>query len=370
MDAKLAKVLDSSRRVVLGLKRKRAARYATYLAGASRTELQQKRRKLDGCLSKFGCRLRGSLLRCYSNFMRTGIPKRVMFYENGEWTDFPQHLIALLKKDLQVKQAFVEVECDGQRFVLDFLHMFRLEMKTGAQQPIAWIDDADTCFFPETYFDGSELNDCCQNKCRKEQEHLVRESYGPQEIKLQLEIDIAGLDQSKMKECSGESNAVIKQIQVAQNPASNQFVVEVEDSCNRKVDGKVVDENTGENQHTKPSMIYRTEHVDDKLDTNALRDSFVKGMGPFSGVDIIDILPCSSASMLARFELFKKQLELTKNYRGDPNVRYAWLASSKGALSTILNYGLGHCGTSMTKSAYGIGVHLAVSPNTRFDFSL
>lgn len=372
MDAKLAKVLDSSRRVVLGLKRKRAARYAAYLAGASRTELQQKRRKLDGCLNKFtrGCRLRGSLLRCYSNFMKTGIPQRLMFYENDEWTDFPQNLVALVKKDLQVKKAFVEVECDGQRFVLDFLHMFRLELKTGAQQPIAWIDEGGTCFFPETYSDGNELNDCCQSKCGKDkgkdQEHMVTESYGPHEIKLQLEIDIAGLDQSK-KECSGESNGFIKQIQVAQKHASNQYVVEVEDSCNRKLDGKV-DENTEENQHTKPSRATGSEFVDEKPDANAVREIFIKGMSPFSGVGIVDILSCSSASMLARFELFQKQLEITKKYRGDANVQYAWLASSKVALSTIMMFGLGHCGTSMTKSAYGIGVHLTVSPNTSASF--
>ncbi|KAL5861946.1 hypothetical protein ACOSQ3_003235 [Xanthoceras sorbifolium] len=365
MDPKIAKALDSSRRAVLGLKRKRAARYATYLAGASRTELQQKRRKLDGCLSKVvrGCHFRRSLLQCYSNFMKTGIPERMMLYENGEWTDFPHNLFALVKKDLQVKKAVVEVECDGQRFVLDFLHMFRLDLKTGSQQPIAWIDEAGTCFFPETYSDGNELNVCCQNERGKDHEPMFRESYGPHEIKLQLEIDIAGLDQSKLKECSGESNALIKQIQIAQKPASNQYVVEVEDSCNRKLDGTAE-----ENQHMKPSLVTGSEFVDEKFDTNAVRKIFIDGMSPFSGVGILDIHRCSSASMLARFELFQKQLELTKKYRGHANVQYAWLATSKVALSTIMMYGLGHCGTSMTRSAYGIGVHLTAAPDASASF--
>ncbi|TXG54201.1 hypothetical protein EZV62_019457 [Acer yangbiense] len=369
MDAKIAKVLDSNRRVMLGLKRKRAARYATYLAGASRTELQQKRRKLNGGVSKLvrGCHFRRSLLRCYSNFMKSGIPQRLMFHENGEWTDFPQHLVALVKKDLQVKKAVVEAECDGQRFVLDFLHMFRLDLKTGSQQPIAWIDEAGTCFFPETYSDGNELNICCQNECGKDHEPMFRESYGPHEIKLQLEIDIAGLDQSKVKECSGESNAIIKQIQIAQKPASNQYVVEVEDSCNRKPDGKL-DQTTEENQHKKLSLVTGSEFCDEKLDTNDVQKIFIKGMSPFGGVGILDINRCSSASMQARFELFQKQLEITEKYRGHTNVRYAWLATSKVALSTIMMYGLGHCGTSMTRSAYGIGVHLTAAPDTSASF--
>jgi phospholipase C len=73
--------------------------------------------------------------------------------------------------------------------------------------------------------------------------------------------------------------------------------------------------------------------------------------------------------MPVRFELFQKQIELTEKYRGDANVRYAWLASSKGALSTIMLYGLGHCVPCTTKSEHGIGVHLSAANfcHTRLD---
>ncbi|ESR45978.1 hypothetical protein CICLE_v10001062mg [Citrus x clementina] len=198
----------------------------------------------------------------------------------------------------------------------------------------------------------------------------VRETYGPHEIKLQLEIDIAGLDQSKLKECSGESNAFIKQIQIAPKPASNKYVVEVEDSCNRKPDAKL-DETTGQNQNTKTSLVNKSVVVDDKLDSDSVRSMFLMGMSPSSGVDILDVQRCSSASLLARFELFQKQLEITNKCRGDANVRYAWLATSKGALSTMIMYGLGHCGASTTKSTYGIGVHLAAAscPDTSASYT-
>ncbi len=262
MDPKIAKVLDSSSRVVLGLKRKRATPHATHFAGPRRAFLQhlplckssaqklEKRRKLDGCKSKVvsGCNFRKSLIHYYSNYKKSGIPQRLMYYENGDWTDFPEDVIAFVKKDLQEKKAAVEVELNGHYFLLDFLHMLRLDLKTGAQQSIAWIDEAGACFFPEIYINGEESYNCCQNECGKDHESVRRDSYGPHEIKLQLEIDVAGVEQSKLKECSGESNAVIKQVQIAQKSAGTQYVVEVEDSCNRKTDAKL-DEAIEDNQY-------------------------------------------------------------------------------------------------------------------------
>ncbi|KAI7987634.1 Inactive poly [ADP-ribose] polymerase RCD1 [Camellia lanceoleosa] len=54
----------------------------------------------------------------------------------------------------------------------------------------------------------------------------------------------------------------------------------------------------------------------------------------------------------------QKQIEITQRYRGDPNVWYAWLASTKDALPSIMTYGLAHCGLK-TKATYGFRVHLA-----------
>ncbi|XP_044466151.1 inactive poly [ADP-ribose] polymerase RCD1-like isoform X2 [Mangifera indica] len=382
MDPKIAKVSGSSRRVVLGLKRKRASPHAANFTGAIRAVLQRsphykstqklgKRRKLDGCKNKVfsGCHFKKPLLRYYSNYKKSGIPQRLMYYENGDWTDFPQDLIAFVKKDFQAKKGAVEVEQDGHLFLLDFLHMLQLDLKTGTQQPIAWIDEAGACFFPEIYTNDDELYDFCQNECGKDHESMFRDSYGPHEIKLQLEIDIAGVEQAKLKECSGESNAVVKHLEIGQKSSGNQYVVEVEDSCNPKTDAKL-DEAIEENQHMKTNLVTRNELVDEKLDSDAVREFFLKGMRQFDGVDILEIQCCASPMMSARFELFQKQVEITKKYRGDPNVRYAWLATSKVALPMIMAYGLGLCGAYTTESTYGIGVHLAAAsyPDTSANY--
>ncbi|KAM7260246.1 hypothetical protein ACFE04_015987 [Oxalis oulophora] len=329
MESRIAKVLDSSS-MGPGAKRKRASAYAAFLTRASRLKspssapFSYKRRRLDGFNGKTTSS-RQTFLQCYSNYLKTGIPQRLMWFENGGWIDFPQDIIRLVKESFQVKQATVEIELDGNRYVVDFLHMIRVDLKTGTQRPVAWIDESGSCFFPETYLDDDKQgSECCQHEIQKAQ---------VQEIKLQLDIDLNGL------ECSGESDAVVKKVQIARKP------VDLEDS-NKK---------SGVNLENAVRDIYAPE---------MLRKIFLKGMSPIGGVDIVDVYRCTGGSMVARFELFQKQVEITKTYRGNANVKCGWLASSKEAISTLMMYGIGHCKKSTTRSAYGIGVHLAATNNS------
>ena len=144
----------------------------------------------------------------------------------GEWIDFPHSVVEVVREDFQVKKPAVEVEFNGKRFVLDFLHMFRVDLETNSQERIAWIDEAGSCFFPETF-------DCPQPESGKYQDPVLEEPYVSQEIKLLLEIEINGVDQSNLKECSGEPNDLVKQIQINLQPASNHYGIDVKDSCSQ-----------------------------------------------------------------------------------------------------------------------------------------
>lgn len=380
MEAKIARALD---RVVHNLKRKRATRYAAYLNGASRSVLPHwpsltsptnkfvKRRRLGGYKSKYtnyGTHFRQSLLRCYMNFKKSGSPDRLMFHQNGEWIDFPQDVVDLVRKDLEAKKAAVEVEFNGHHLVLDFLHMYQMDLKTGSQKPMAWIDEKGCCFFPEIYT-ASDEEPYGFPKEDVVHDPLCKEHYDSNEIKLHLEIEINGVEESKLRECSGESNALVKHIQVDAKHACNEYDKEVEDSSNKVDDGnfgKAIELNQG------IGLDNYTESVNEKLDLETVQKMFLKGMSSYGTIDIVEIYRCSSTLMQARLELFHKQVEITNKYRADANVRYAWLASSKGELSTIMEYGLGHCSLSATKSTYGIGVHLAAAdrPNNRLSFLL
>lgn len=368
METKYAKVLDSGRRVVVDLKRKRSTRCETILTGAASTVLSHraalnssicklsKRRKFDGSNSKCGPRVvqsKKSLLKYYSNFRTSGVPKRLMFYQNGEWTDFPQDFVVLIKRDLQVKKAAIEVDIDGHPFLMDLLHMMKLDLRTGLQQPIAWIDEAGKCFFPEIFSDDDELYDCHHRDFKKDKEHLLSEPRGYQDIRLQLEIELNGSDCCKLKEYSGESNVLVKKIQVDGKPANDHCDVEVDDNCVEAFDTKHNALILG-NQHKAGFDAMHGE-----MDSDAVRKIFLVGIGSFAGADIVDLYRCSSTFLQARLELFQKQVEITDKYRGDANVQYAWLPSTKAAVASIIMYGLGHCGTSARQSTHGFGVHLS-----------
>lgn len=349
METNIAKALDRVK-----LKRKLATRYASKLNEASHTVLphwssltlptnnSSKRRRLGEQTSKFTnhrSHVGQSVLGCYLNFKKSGRPQKLMFYGSGEWTNFPEDVVSLVRKELEVKKASVEVEFNGCHLLLDFLHMHQMDLKTGSQIPIAWIDEKGHCFFPEV----------CAASDERVHEHLCEETYESNEIKLHLEIEINGVNESELKECSGESNAVAK------HPCS-QYGVEVEDSSNELEIG-----NFGKaiEQNQERGLDAHTESVHGKLDLDTVHNIFLTGMNSCGTTDIVKIYHCSSTLMQSRLELFQKQAEITKKCRADANIRYAWLASSKGELSTIIKYGLGHCVLSATKSTYGAGLHLA-----------
>ncbi|KAM7491022.1 hypothetical protein LguiA_033943 [Lonicera macranthoides] len=352
MATRYAKVLDSGHQVVVDLKRKRGARCETHLAGGTRVlplpssmnssvHKPRKQRKLNGSQTKCGgCgpHFKNSLLKYYSNFRRSGLPQRLMWYKNGEWTDFPQDFIALIKKDIRVKTAVTEVEFDGRSIVLDFLHMMQLDLETGIQQPIAWIDEAGNCFFPEIFSDYDELHECCHHQNEKDLDHP-----SSNDINLQLEIEINTSNCPNLKESMGESDDV-KSIQINQKPLGINSVAEV-------------DEAYGENQLVEENVVM-ADHMNRDLDSERVREIFLKGLSSYTDASVIETCKRSGASIQGRLELFEKQVEITKKYRGDANVRYAWLPSRKGALSSILMYGLGPSEIATVKSAYGIGVHL------------
>lgn len=366
MESKFEKVLDTHRKLVIGLKRKRAAQHAAGWSPMHKNKLL-KLRKLDGCRMNCGSKFGKTLLKYYTNLLKTNLPQRIMFHMNGEWTDFPEDLVALVKKDFQVKKSYIEVELNDNQYIIDFLHMKRVDLKTGVEKPIAWIDETGNCFFPEIFTGDAKCPNCCGHECG--QQLLLREPYGSHEIKLQLEIDVNDVGHTKLKECSGESNPLIKHALIDKKPPSIQYHIEVEDSCDKTSDAKM-DKAVGENQQMEGKLATRIESVNGTLNFDIVQDMFLSNMNPFISASILEVSQGSGSSMQARLELFQKQVEIISKYRAEANVRYAWLASSKEALSRIMMYGVGHCGTSLVKLTYGIGVHLSAAsfPCIRFGF--
>lgn len=366
MDTKFAKVLDS-RRILNDLKRKRALQSMAYNARATSTNIAlpsvfesplsksnkiSKRRKLDISNSQYGwcsSQSKSSLLRYYSNLKRSAPPASLMCYQKGEWTNLPQGFVTSVKKEFQIKKTAMEVELDGKMFLIDFLHMMILDLETGAQQPIAWIDEEDTCFFPEIFYNHDEINENCYSENEQVDGHVVPKSHGANDIKLQLEIDISGSDYLKLRESTGESNDLVRKIKGVEKPAVD---AEADNSCIR-VSNEEICEAFGENQQDENMVRYDRGN----MDCNTVQEMFLKA---FSSVKVDEVIAtCGSGiQMQARLELFQKQVEITEKYRGDANVKYAWLPMSRGELSNVMCYGLGECEMLNMKSSYGSGILL------------
>ncbi|XP_057444861.1 inactive poly [ADP-ribose] polymerase RCD1-like [Lotus japonicus] len=261
-------------------------------------------------LSTTGPHSKQSFLRYYLNYKKSGRPESVMFYSNGNWLDYSRDLVNLVKNRFEMKKPIVEIGLNGCDFILDFLSMCHVDLKTGLQRPIAWIDEAGGCFFPEVYATSDEES---------------YDLYKHLGMKLRIGVDVNKVDVSRLRECSRESNGREAILQ------------------------------------SHGGLVSFIEFVQGKLDLDFVQETFFNGMSSFGNTnfEIVETYRCIGASMQARLELFQTQAEITKEFHGDANIRYAWISFSKRELSTMMDYGLGHCALFATKRTYGAGVHLA-----------
>ncbi|XP_057418943.1 inactive poly [ADP-ribose] polymerase RCD1-like [Lotus japonicus] len=285
---------------------------------------ESKRTNVDPHSAKF-------FLMYYLNYKNSGRAKRVMFYRNDEWFDYPRCVVDLVKNDFEIKKPVVEIWLNGHDVMLDFLHMCLVDFNTGLQQPLAWIDEVGHCFFPEVCVASYEES---SNLCKQEG------------MELPIEIKMIGVGESKLRNCSRESNALVKDTQV-----------EIENQMNILDCG-----NRGESiMQNEVGLVPYTKYVQGKLNLDYVHKIFLNGMSNVGNThfEIVETYYCLGASVQARLKLFQAQVEITKIIHKDANVRYAWLPFNKEELSTMMKYELGHCAPCVTKSTYGVGVHLA-----------
>ncbi|CAH9099236.1 unnamed protein product [Cuscuta epithymum] len=358
METKFGPVLDNNRQISVNLKRKCGVQPEKYTNVTNHMYIPNacppsygihrfiKQRKLSGIKSKSGYGSpRKSLLQHYLNFKKSGPPKRLMYYQNGEWIDFPESILPSVKEDLHIEKSIIEVEFSGKICVLDFVSMMLVDLKTGIQQSIAWIDEAGNCFFPEIFADGIEGDAECNNT-----------AYENNEINLQIEIEINRSNFSEPEESCGESNAYVKLVKVDLDPEAEDSDMENGD-YDKGLSAAKGNGSSAENVHSeeKTLMLGPARAF---LDSDSVRKMFITGIEQSAHTSIINVARGSSTFMEARLELFQKQAEIVKKLRGHANVQFAWFPSTKSAFSSIMNYGLANFDSTNKNSQYGLGVHL------------
>ncbi|KAJ4805794.1 WWE protein-protein interaction domain protein family [Rhynchospora pubera] len=257
------------------------------------------------CLASNNCQL----LKSYQNFLSSGSPRRVLFYENKKWIDFPSETVILVSGDFKNKKSVTETTFRGQKLLLDFVHTLCVDQGTGFKKPIAWIDENEKHYFPEI------TSDICDD--------VIGADY---DCKAQPEKDSGSSAESSNSDPGCRKNEEVvssgKKMKFAPFPANQS------DVC---------------------------------IDFGVLKSILLRGLGPhFNDSDIIEIskLPVSNKLGHLRAEVFEQEVDKVKTLRGNANVRYAWFASTKNAVLEISSGGPLQIVQSEKCPSYGIGAHL------------
>ncbi|KAL6844383.1 hypothetical protein ACP4OV_026056 [Aristida adscensionis] len=309
---------------------------------ASPEELNCLKRKLvDDCLSK-DCKSRrietedgpsssskGCSCRCTRpnlandcvNYLKSGVPIHIMYYKQGSWINFPEHIMRSLIEEFGGNKSGAVAVMDDEPVLVDFLSMTLVNLKTRKQQSVAWLDDTGKCFLPSLFFD--EVSGEVSNR-----------NAG------NIEGGVPGVILDKVASAPPEQ---VKQVVLESSSPVDQKPITI-DMLRKKI--------TSVERGSKDFLF--------------VRDLFLSGMGPFATSNsILHVHRYSPKDIAAqcRFKAFERQLRSTKEAHGDANVRYGWLGSKKNDIIRILINGLDSTAKPVEKAGLSAGVFL--SPENR-----
>ncbi|XP_047948045.1 probable inactive poly [ADP-ribose] polymerase SRO3 [Salvia hispanica] len=273
------------------------------------------------------------LIQNYSNFKRSSRPERLMFYEDGSWVDYSEEVAELLKLGFAEGRPMVEAQVLGYSCIFDLYRMLEIDLESGNQRSIAWIDADGKCFFPKTFVNTRgndrevELVDADQN-CAK------------------IEIDI------KIVENSGNHEGVnLSKRGRTENVQGESF--SGTDAKRRKID----ESESQSSRWTKARNVAAGEKRYELVRNLFL--SALENVDP--GAKVTSIHQCVRNGPLdkARSEVFAKQVDIKKQARGESNMVFAWYGASPQGVESILMHGFGIPGKLSRSPSHGIGIHLS-----------
>ncbi|KAM0026779.1 putative WWE domain, poly(ADP-ribose) polymerase, catalytic domain, RST domain-containing protein [Helianthus debilis subsp. tardiflorus] len=217
MASKWVKVSDGGSAIIVSPKRKSTSQ----VARASNRALTVRpspllnhtgKRKRDESFKCFSSRK--SLLKNYLNFTKSGVLKHLLFSQDGQWNDFSQEVIDLVKEDFLAKKLPIEVKFNGRHVMLDILHMVEVDLKTGVQKPIAWIDDTDST--ADQFVKQIQQSDDCKTLDPETVRNMFIKDVDPA-----LKVDIVDV-----KKCTGDImesklELFLKQLEITQKQRGN-----------------------------------------------------------------------------------------------------------------------------------------------------
>lgn len=283
------------------------------------------------------------LIQNHSNFKRSSCPKRFMFFENGSWVDYSEEVADLLKLGFMEGRPMVEAQVLGYKCLFDFYRMLEIDLESGNQRSIAWIDVDGKCFFPKMFVNS------CENDRKVE---LV----DGDECCAKIEIDI------KIVENSGDNEGVglIKDVNLGKRgriESVEKGKVEEDFRSASAKRPKMVESESQSSRWPKARNLAAEERG-----YPIVRNLFLSGMEIVEpGATITSIHQCvrMGPTDKARSEVFAKQMEIMKRARGESNVVFAWYGTSAQGVESILMHGFGIPSKFSRSPGYGNGIHLS-----------
>ncbi|KAF0891057.1 hypothetical protein E2562_005149 [Oryza meyeriana var. granulata] len=266
------------------------------------------------------CCTRPNLASDCVNYLKSGVPSRVMFYKQGSWHNFPEQIMMSLIEEFRGNKSSVVAVMDDEPVLVDFLSMTLVNLKSRKQRSVAWFDDTGKCFYPSLFFD--------------------EEADEAAKVGGNFESTAQGIMLDKVANSPPE---VVKQV-VLESSSPVPQKPSTADILRKKI--------TSVEQGSEGFLF--------------AQDLFLSGMGPFAtSNNILHIHRYSPNDITAqcRLQAFEKQMMSTKEERGDANVRYGWLGSRKNDIVRILINGFGSNGKPAEKAGLSAGVYL--SPEDR-----
>ncbi|XP_030454311.2 probable inactive poly [ADP-ribose] polymerase SRO3 [Syzygium oleosum] len=248
-----------------------------------------------------------------------------MYYRGGSWLDFPGRVVGSLRPGFEERMPVVDACVDGARYLFDFLRMLQIDLETGNSRSIAWIDESGKCFFPSNFV-GERFED----------DSAVVDGSGGNPAKRKREkIEVGGGKKEEQEVSSSDKREdVLKRPCLAVN-------------------------NLGRPSPRWPNVRLLSEG--DKA-YSQIKNFFLSGLKNVDpGATITAIHQCTRTTTFerARYEVFTKQVDITRAARGASNTVYAWHGTSAKGLSIILAHGFGVPIEAPKRESYGVGVHFS-----------
>ncbi|XP_051203938.1 inactive poly [ADP-ribose] polymerase RCD1 isoform X2 [Lolium perenne] len=297
-----------------------------------------KRKPVDDCLQKksksgrvekenasskpaHSCHSQPNLANDCVNYLKSGVPSRVVFYRQGSWCDFPDKVVKSIVDAFKEDKSSVVVVMDDQPLLVDFLSMTLVNLNTRKQRSVAWLDGTNKWSFPSSFFDEE-----------------VDES-----TRLGMGVGKGGAQGVLGGNVMKPPSDVAKQVMLEASPPVLQ-----NSSALNVLRKKIVHVERG-----SESFMF-------------VQNLFLSGMGSFAVPNnILHIHRYSPKDITAqcRHEAFERQMRLTGQKSGTGIARYGWLGSGKQDIVSVITNGL--LGTEKITHETEIGAGIYLSPENR-----